>query len=829
MKEELFRPKELKRQRVNDCLVEAVKLPLCIVQASAGMGKKTAVRDFLEETEVRYFWYSLKENEYDDEKIWKRITELLDQEVKEEVKEFLGIRFPKTSEERQNFIHQLSRSVRKETIVVIEDGCQENHSEEFSCLLEDIAEAELEHFHIIIICEKMPGFRCGKLILDRKCNVIRKNILGFTEEEIGTYFKDNGIDLSFKERKAIYQYTEGWTAVISLILLDYVRTGKLNSFFSAWNFMKELVFDSLSEVECEIMMRLSPLENFTLQEAVYVTQIPECGVELQNCALETNFMEYDMVTRTFRLHHLLRLIAEKEYTDRGNSIAEIQKRSAMWYEGQGRLAEAIGIYIKIGETEEVFRVLETENTLKIYKSVPQIFKNFFKNVGIEQKIVHLKAYLIYIYYCEVYGDKESARKDFEKTERWFWEKEQDKFPKNQRILGEMRIMRSIMCIDEIGRMTKNIQEAYELLEGRPSEIFDEQFMAFYMVPELYGIHYSEPGKLRFSIEKMKEFSRYYFPLINAKDSGWEWMAEGEYYYLMGNVQKAAEIGEIAFQKACFRKKFGAIISTAFLKMKCCIYLGSYTELVKCLEKVEEVGKDINKDETIVVLYDLVNGYIHQCMGDASIAEWLKNYEIISYNNYFKTICAGSITYGKILMDEGRYAQLTAIAEDMMKYQERSSSCYLRIKGGIYLVIAKYHLFGEDVAKEELERVLKVAQKDELVGLFMENAGELLPVLKLVQDEEINREYLKKVIFHCQQYQSGINLILNKGEGPKEAGLLTERELEILQLVKTGYKNGEIGKTLNIATVTVEKALSNIYRKLNVKGRVEAVKKLDKIL
>ena len=181
------------------------------------------------------------------------------------------------------------------------------------------------------------------------------------------------------------------------------------------------------------------------------------------------------------------------------------------------------------------------------------------------------------------------------------------------------------------------------------------------------------------------------------------------------------------------------------------------------------------------------------------------------------------------MEEGKYAQLTAIAEDMMEYQEWSSSCYLRIKGGVYLTIAKYHLFGEEAAREELEKVLKVAQKDELVALFMENAGELLPILKLVEDEEIDREYLKMVIFHCQQYQTGQNLVLNKGEGQKEASLLTERELEILQLVKTGYKNGEIGKTLNIATVTVEKALSNIYRKLNVKGRTEAVKKLEKVL
>lgn len=829
MKEELFQPKELKRQRITDCLTEAVKVPLCVVQASAGMGKKTAVRDFFEETGVRYFWYLLKENEYDDEWLGKRIAEVLDPEGEKDRREFLEIRFPQTSEERQEFVNQLSQNIQEDLVVVIEDKYQSNHSEEFDLLLEDIAEAELEHLHIILICQKMSGFRCGKLILNRKCNVIRKNVLSFTEEEIGAYFRINGIDLSFKERKAIYQYTEGWTSVICLILLDYVRTGRLNSYFSAWNFMKELVFDTLSETERDIIMKLSPLENFTLQEAIYVTQMPECQIELQNCALETNFMEYDMVPRTFRLHHLLRLIAEKEYTDRGNSVEEVWRRSAMWHEQQGNGTEAINIYMRIGAVEQVFRVLEKDNTLEIYKSAPKVFENFFKEIEVSQKIEHLKAYLIYIYYWEVYGNKENARKDFEQTEYWFLEQGMDKQPQNKRIYGEMLIMRSIMSIDHIGEMAETIQKAYEVLEGKPSEIFDKRFIAMYMVPELYGIHYSEAGKLLFSIEKIKKFSRYYLVLVNAKDSGWEWMAEGEYHYLMGNIQQAVEISEIAFQKACFRKEAAAIISTAFLKMKCYIYLGKYTELVECLEVLEETVRGIDKKETITVLYDLVKGYIKQCMGEPGIPEWLKNYELIPYNNYLKITCAGTITYGRILIEEGKYAHLTAIAEDMMEYREWSSSCYLRIKGGIYLTIAKYHLFGEEAAGEELEKVLKIAQKDELIGLFMENAGELLPILKLVQEKEIDKEYLKKVIFHCQQYQTGLSRIQNKGEVPKEAGLLTERELEILQLVKTGYKNGEIGKTLNIATVTVEKALSNIYRKLNVKGRAEAVKKLEKIL
>lgn len=805
MKEELFRSKELKRQRITDCLTEAVKLPLCIVQGSAGMGKKTAVRDFLEEAGVEYFWYSLTEEECSK------------------------ISLPQTSEERQDFINQLNQRMQKETIVVIEDEGQKEHSQKWNALLEEMAEAQLPCLHIIIICQRMPEFRCGRLILDQKCSVIRKNVLSFTEEEIGAYFKENGIELPFKERRAILQYTEGWTCIISLILLDYMRTGRLNSFFSAWKFMKELVFDTLSEKECEMMMKLSPLEHFTMQEAVYVTQMPECRIQLQNFALETNFMEYDMVTRTFRLHHLLRLIAETEYTNQGNVVEESWKRSAMWYEQQGKMLYAIEKYIKIGEREEVFRVLENGNTWRIYRAAPNVFEKFFSSVEIEEKIAHLKVYLIYIYYWEVYGNRENARRDFGKVREWFLERARKDLPECPQIYGEMQIMYSIMNIDHVGRMAELIQEAYQVLEEKPSQVFAEGFLEPYMVPELYGVHYGEPGSLRFSIDKIKEFSRYYLPLINAKDSGWEWMAEGEYHYLIGNIQKAVEISEIAFQKACFRKEPGAIISTAFLKMKCCIYLGNYAELLKCFKVVEDTGRTVDEKDNVGILYDLVKGYVQQCMGESEVPQWLREYEMLPYNNYFKTICAGSITYGRILMEQGRYAQLTAIAEDMMNHPERSSSCYLRMKGGIYLAIAQHQLFGEETAKEELEKVLKIAQKDGMVGAFVENAVELLPILKLIQAEEIDKEYLKKVIFHCQQYQAGLNCIKNKGEGAKEAGLLTEREREILQLVKSGYKNGEIGKTLHIATVTVEKALSNIYRKLNVKGRTEAVTKLDKIL
>ncbi len=55
-------------------------------------------------------------------------------------------------------------------------------------------------------------------------------------------------------------------------------------------------------------------------------------------------------------------------------------------------------------------------------------------------------------------------------------------------------------------------------------------------------------------------------------------------------------------------------------------------------------------------------------------------------------------------------------------------------------------------------------------------------------------------------------------------VLTEREVEILDLIAKGYLNKEVSEKLFISLGTVKKHVQNIYEKLHVNTRVEAVNK-----
>ncbi len=52
--------------------------------------------------------------------------------------------------------------------------------------------------------------------------------------------------------------------------------------------------------------------------------------------------------------------------------------------------------------------------------------------------------------------------------------------------------------------------------------------------------------------------------------------------------------------------------------------------------------------------------------------------------------------------------------------------------------------------------------------------------------------------------------------------LTERELEILRWVANGYQDKEIARELNIAEGTVKKHLTDIFQKLGVRNRAQAI-------
>ncbi|MBN2725705.1 MAG: response regulator transcription factor [Deltaproteobacteria bacterium] len=94
--------------------------------------------------------------------------------------------------------------------------------------------------------------------------------------------------------------------------------------------------------------------------------------------------------------------------------------------------------------------------------------------------------------------------------------------------------------------------------------------------------------------------------------------------------------------------------------------------------------------------------------------------------------------------------------------------------------------------------------------------------------------LKKIVAALQDISSGgsviepalaarfWNLFVSCSGVEDEKPDLSESELEVLTLVAKGLSNPEVGSALGKSRTNVKKILSRIFRKMNVKTRVEAV-------
>lgn len=117
-------------------------------------------------------------------------------------------------------------------------------------------------------------------------------------------------------------------------------------------------------------------------------------------------------------------------------------------------------------------------------------------------------------------------------------------------------------------------------------------------------------------------------------------------------------------------------------------------------------------------------------------------------------------------------------------------------------------------------VLRLTLSDDALGRLHHAAAEWLA--------ENGHEHLS--VNHARQAEKLGNPQTSRRERGQDTLIepLSEREVEVLILIATGYSNAEIARTLYIALGTVKRHINNLYGKLEVGSRTQAVAKAREI-
>jgi len=171
---------------------------------------------------------------------------------------------------------------------------------------------------------------------------------------------------------------------------------------------------------------------------------------------------------------------------------------------------------------------------------------------------------------------------------------------------------------------------------------------------------------------------------------------------------------------------------------------------------------------------------------------------------------------RLLLAQDNADEALALALTIQQPARAGSFNWIMIHSALIEAAATAALGRERQSLKALEQALTLAAASEYVRWIFYPSASLSKLLRLGQARDILPEFIDRVLA-CLPDATTSTRASDTAESP-----LTERELEVLQLVADGLSDREIAQKLYLALGTVKRHLSNVYGKLNVNSRTQAL-------
>jgi len=188
-------------------------------------------------------------------------------------------------------------------------------------------------------------------------------------------------------------------------------------------------------------------------------------------------------------------------------------------------------------------------------------------------------------------------------------------------------------------------------------------------------------------------------------------------------------------------------------------------------------------------------------------------------NSFKSMLM-PLSIVQIFMAQKEYSKALALIGKLIEEIERKGVVHHLIRLLTWQAIAYHELRQETQAQMSLKRAVTLAAPEGYIRTFIKTGRGLIPLLQWAHSTGITPGYIDLLLAAFdKESQKPPNYPISSLRMVKS---LSEREMDVMRLLAQGYSDKKIAMSLSIARETVHKHLKNIYGKLDVHSRSEAI-------
>ena len=860
------------REGLNALFVENSDHPLTLVSAPAGYGKSTAVSHWLETHDRPIAWLSLDETDSDVRAFLSYVVAAVQSVFPEACAETLQLLkanvLPPLPEVAGCLCNDLD--VLEESLVLVLDDYHHIGYQGVHELINFLLKHPPEPVQLIIITRRDPPLLLGALRAHNNLAEIRVRDLMFKPSETKAFLEQaTGQALSITAIAHLQHSTEGWVTGLRLATLAARQHSDVDAYLRRFDrnisgiqdYLIEEVLEKQPPGLAEFICKAAVFSRFCapLCEAIGVVPVDAADVSVDG----SDYIEWlkdsglfcislDQQGKWYRYHHLFREQLQGQLKKRltPDEIAALHQQAAVWFESQGLLEEAIHHLLEADDPAAVGRLIVRHRNELLNEEQWLRLGNWFEQLPAQTLDDNAELLMLKAWKLKTDGCYAEAFVLLDQIEQRINDGSPD--ASSESLRGSVDCMRALQN-NKAGQGQQARQYAQDALLRLPADYLSERAysylclaMAMQQVGELAGvrklIHEAladdsvPPGTFQgrlyaalcivkwiaADVRLMRSSARQYFELGEAVQLG-ESMVASRYFLGMAEyaLDKLPNAERILVPIIGETKSANIEASTEGTFVLASVYQATGRP-DQARQIIDSLCEQLLKAQNLVLLQkarayqaDLA---LRQGQMETAV-NWADGFDpdplVNAYQFYEPRITLARVLITRATADS--LAQAGRLLARLQKFysQIHSTRCLIQVlalKAGLSAAEGD-----DETALAALAQAVSLSLPGGSIRLFVDLGPELAELLNRLDLDAEGKRYVERIL---DAFQS---------DGKAQAGdalepPLTKRELEILELLAQELSNKQIADQLFIAPATVKRHTENIYQKLNVPGRHQAVVK-----
>lgn len=870
-------PNAVHRKRVDEAFVDACKLPLLVLCAPAGFGKTTAalhgfkaLKD--DEPEARLAWLSLDPEDTDPFTFAAYFISAIAKQVRLSDQLCHAGVHDRNTQLKSLFgqlLFELDR-IHQRLIIVLDDYHLIDH-EDIHSAIAYLAKHLPPHVSLVLTTRSDPPASIMSLRLQGLVADIHAELLSFSVVEAQGFFQQlgGGFQLEEQDVKQLLDHVEGWAVGLQLIVLglkskpsfDELKARLEQKNLNAIDYFDSEVFDALPKDVQQFMLSTSVVKRFNAEVAEALTDGINVHEVLEYLQRQHLFIvQFNEPQQWFRYHHLLReFLQHKLNTLCGDDIRNLHYRASKAFLKMGYIVGAVDHAIRSQDQTQIVNILRVYGNDLIHKAHYDLVRRCLEELNQDIIAQDSELTLVYCWVEAIYGDANRVDDILVLAEQRI--NDQGKDPRILRAEFETVRSQAYFSLGDFPRAEKAAQRALELFPSnntrRQSPLLTyanvkfeqgelDRALSIYEESELLSRQEANHDAVLWSLNQQSQIWKQRCDFERAI----ELSKEVQDYARQHNVNSGFNACFALFNQAELALEAYHLREARLLINEVGIYVQNWDEFwsqhlfgwllkMEMLKGKPTVARELSQQHEGILARENVAEHLFPYSMEVQLMYWWQNDEIKKIETWLKAtppiekpnsvrdyVVLRAQLYGHIACQ--RYGEammrLEKVYEPLREFEGRPYQLEF-VRLGL-LQAALLTIQGkQEEAKSELLVLLPLIQQYSIVASILYLRHWLMPLfedMSLTEMDEEQGKFVEQLLILYKQR----NTTSRRGEEEVPDGLLalgiSKKEWRVLQYIMEGKSNDDIAQTMFIAVSTVKTHINNLYKKLSVTNRKEAI-------